>query len=175
MTTADFTTTILVDQSPAQAYDAINNVRGWWSEEVQGSTDQLNEAFDYHFEDIHRCRIKVTELIPGRKVAWLVTENYFKPGIFGDTPHDGFANDATEWTGTEIVFDISEQDGKTLVRFTHRGLTPAYECYDACSSGWTHYIRESLHSLITTGQGQPNATGTPRTSEEEQFRTVEVR
>src|SRR4030095_5171401 len=113
MATSDFTTTILVDQTPEEAFNAINNVRGWWSEEIEGSTDKLNEVFNYHFEDVHRCKIKETELIPGKKVVWQVLENYFK-----------FTKDESEWTGTRIVFDISKQDNKTLIRMTHEGLVP---------------------------------------------------
>ncbi len=29
MATSDFTTTILVDQTPREVFDAITNVRGW--------------------------------------------------------------------------------------------------------------------------------------------------
>jgi hypothetical protein len=33
MTTSDFATAIMVDQTPEEVFNAINNVRGWWSEE----------------------------------------------------------------------------------------------------------------------------------------------
>ena len=102
MTTTDFTTTIQADQTPAAAFNAINNVRGWWSEEIEGSTDKLNDEFNYHFEDIHRCKIKITEFIPGKKVEWLVMDNYFKPGIFNEASTE-LHNDASEWTGTKII------------------------------------------------------------------------
>ena len=69
-----------------------------------------------------------------------------------------FTEDKTEWTGTDIAFDITEKDGKTEVRFTHVGLTPEFECFDNCSNAWGFYIKESLRELITSGQGQPNAT-----------------
>ena len=167
MTTAYFTTTILVDQTPKEAFNAINNVRGWWSEEIEGSTDKLNDEFKYHFEDIHRCQLKIIEVIPDKKVVWLVMDNYFKPGLFNS--NDGFTNDKSEWTGTKISFEIAEKDNKTQIRFTHLGLVPEYECFDVCSNGWTHYIRESLLSLITTGKGQPNSTGKPMTTDEEKF------
>src|SRR5882757_2490546 len=108
MNTADFTTAILVDQTQAAAFDAINNPRGWWSEEIEGSTDKLNDEFNYHYEDVHRCRIKIIELVPGKKVVWLVLDNYFK-----------FTKDKSEWTGTKIIFELSTQDGKTKVQFTH--------------------------------------------------------
>jgi len=145
MSEPSFTVTFLVDQTPQQAFDAITNPRGWWSEEIVGSTDKAGEEFLYHFEDRHRCRIRVTELVPGQKVSWFVVDNYFS-----------FIEDKTEWNGTTISFDISEQDGKTQVRFTHVGLTPEYECYDACSYAWGNYVTGSLRSLIATGEGQPN-------------------
>jgi hypothetical protein len=167
MTTLDFTTTLVVNQTPKEVFNAINNVRGWWSEEIEGSTDKLHDEFNYHFEDIHRCRLKIIELIPDKKVVWLVMDNYFKPGIFGS--NDGFTNDKREWTDTKISFEIAEKDHKTQIRFTHLGLVPEYECFEACSNGWTHYIRESLLSLITTGKGQPNSTGKPMTTDEEKF------
>lgn len=155
MTTSDFTTTILVDEMPEAAFNAINNVRGWWSEEVEGSTDKLNAAFNYHFEDIHRCKMKIIELVPGKKVVWEVMENYFN-----------FTKDKSEWTGTKIIFDISSQDNKTQIRFTHQGLVPEYECFEVCRDAWSTYIKISLRNLISTGKGEPNATGKPQTEDE---------
>ena len=74
MKTQDFTTTILVDQTPQQVFDAINNVRGRWSEEIEGDTHKLNDEFTYHYQDVHICRMKLTEVVPIKKVAWLVLE-----------------------------------------------------------------------------------------------------
>jgi hypothetical protein len=142
---ADFTTTLLVNQTPKEAFDAINNVRGWWSEEIEGSTDKLNDEFMYHFEDVHKCQLKVIEFIPNQRVVWLVKNNYFN-----------FTKDKSEWTGTKIVFEISIKGQKTQVRFTHQGLVPAYECYNICSNAWNQYIQQSLFNLITTGKGKPN-------------------
>lgn len=36
-----FTTTFAVDRTPTETFDAITDVRGWWSEEIDGRTDQL--------------------------------------------------------------------------------------------------------------------------------------
>jgi len=141
----NFTTCFMVDRTPDAVFAAINNVRGWWSQDVSGPTDKAGEAFDYRYRDLHRCRIRVVELVPGRKVAWHVERNHFS-----------FTRDDSEWTGTDIVFDIAERDGKSEVRFTHVGLVPDYECYDVCSDGWATYIEGSLRSLIVSGEGQPN-------------------
>src|SRR4051794_18093878 len=106
MTTQDFTTTLVLDQTPKQAFDAIINPRGWWSEEIEGNTEMLNDVFDYHFEDIHTCKVKLIEVVPNKKVVWLVMENNFK-----------FTTDKSEWVGTTISFEISEKDGKTQLVF----------------------------------------------------------
>jgi hypothetical protein len=156
MSDQSFTTTFSVGQTPKEAFDAISNVRGWWSEEIDGGTAKLGDEFTYHYEDLHRCKIRVTEAIPGQKVSWLVVDNYFD-----------FTEDKTEWTGTRISFEISENDGKTEVHFTHRGLVPEYECFDVCSNSWGSYINGSLRNLITTGEGQPNGRGRPRVPAEE--------
>lgn len=158
MSAADFTTTIKVDQSPQEVFDAITNVRGWWSEEIEGDTIKLNDEFEYHYEDIHRCKVKLIEVIPNQKIVWLVEQNYFK-----------FTKDKTEWTGTNPTFEISEKDGKTELRFTHVGLVPEYECFEICVGGWTNYIENSLFKLITTGKGAPNATGKPQTENEKKL------
>ena len=146
MTIPDFTTTLLVDQSPPAAFNAINNVRGWWSDNIEGGTEKLNDEFIYHYKDIHYCKIKIIELVPDQKVVWLVLNNYFK-----------FTEDKSEWNGTKIVFDISQKGDQTAISFTHEGLVPQYECYEICRDAWTNYIQNSLGSLITTGKGQPNA------------------
>lgn len=158
MSTSDFTATILVDQTPKEAFNAINNVRGWWSEEIEGGTGKLNDEFQYHFEDVHRCKMKIIEFIPNEKVVWLVLDNYFK-----------FTKDKSEWTGTKISFEIAKKGNQTQVRFTHLGLVPEYECFDVCKNAWTHYIQESLFGLITTGKGQPNGAGKPRTADEKKL------
>lgn len=155
MQNQDFTTTILVSKTPKEVFSAVNNPRAWWSEEIKGNTDRINEDFHYHFEDIHACKIKVLELVPGRKVVWHILENDFN-----------FTADKTEWVDTRVVFDITTEGDKTKLVFTHIGLTPDYECYDACYQGWTHYIQTSLKNYINTGEGNPNKTGAPQTETE---------
>jgi hypothetical protein len=155
MNTPDFNTTILVDQSPAEAFRAITNVRGWWSEEIEGGTSKQGDEFYYHFKDVHNCTMKLTEVIADKKVVWHVLDNYFQ-----------FTEDKSEWKDTKIIFDISGQDNKTQVKVTHLGLVPEYECYDICSNSWTQYIQQSLFSLITTGKGQPNRSDNPQTADE---------
>src|SRR5262249_19450852 len=140
-----FAAAFSVDQTPEEVFDAINNVRGWWSENIEGGTDKIGDEFNYRYQRIHRCRIKVTELVRGERVAWRVVANYFD-----------FTHDQAEWPDTEIHFDIAARDGKTEIHFSHVGLDPQYECYDVCASSWGFYLYTSLRALIRTGQGLPN-------------------
>ncbi|MGE5180716.1 MAG: SRPBCC family protein [Acidobacteriota bacterium] len=140
-----FTTTIKVPQSPAHVFRAINDVRAWWTGNIDGRTDAPGEEFTYRYAKVHRTTQKITEWVPDARVVWHVTDSFI------DFP------DASEWTGTDIVFEIARQGDETEVRFTHQGLVPDCDCYEACRKGWTFYIEGSLRKLITTGTGDPNA------------------
>lgn len=152
MNNKDFTTSFSVAASSIDVYNAINNVKGWWSENIDGKTDTVNEAFAYHYKDVHQAKFQVTELVPGKKIKWHVTDNYFS-----------FTQDQHEWKDTDIVFEISEKDGLSQLTFTHLGLVPEYECFQVCHDAWTHYIHNSLKDLILSGKGSP----TPKEMEEE--------
>jgi hypothetical protein len=145
MSDQSFTTAFTVDQTPEEVFDAVNNVRGWWSGEIDGSTDKLDAEFTYRYKDIHRTTQKITEFVPGKKVVWHILDAQLN-----------FVKDKTEWNGTDVVFEITRIGDKTELQFTHVGLVPAFECYGGCSGAWGSYINNSLRNLITTGSGQPN-------------------
>lgn len=141
----DFTTTITVNATPQQAYDAINDVPGWWGR-ITGTTGSVGDEFVYVVPGLHYSGMRVTELEPERRIAWLVTGSYLD-----------FVEDKQEWNGSTVRFDIRELDDGTEIAFTHEGLRPEGECYDACSNAWSTYVRLSLKEFIETGTGRPNA------------------
>jgi hypothetical protein len=145
MNNKNYTTAFTEDKSPAEVFAAVTNVRGWWSGEIDGRTDEVGTEFTYRYQDLHRSTQKITELVPGKKVAWHVLDADIN-----------FVKDKKEWNGTDIVFQIAKKGDKTELRFTHFGLAPSIECYGKCSGAWGYYINESLRSLITTGKGNPN-------------------
>jgi len=141
MNKQDFTTTIVVEQTPEQVFNAINDPQNWWSGEITGSAGKLNDEFTYSYKEFHLSKQRIVEMIPGRKVVWLVTESQIY-----------FVEDKNEWTGTKIIFEISEQGNKTQLRFTHEGLNTEIECFDSCSNAWSQLVQQGLYSLITTGK-----------------------
>ena len=146
-----YTTSFTVDQSPEEVFNAITNVRGWWSGDISGRTDTLGAEFTYRYQNLHRSTQKITEMVPGQKVVWHIVDADI-----------AFVKDRKEWNGTDVVFEIAKKrgkkHGKTEVRFSHVGLTPRIECYGKCAGAWGFYINDSLRSLITTGKGEPNET-----------------
>jgi Activator of Hsp90 ATPase homolog 1-like protein len=143
-----YRTTFLVEATPQETFAAVNDVRGWWSEDLDGRTDTVGAEFAFRGNhqgvNVHRARIKVTDLVPGERVAWQVLDNHFT-----------FTEDQSEWTGTRIVFELVPVDAGTEVRFSHLGLLPAHECYDVCSNAWAGFLHDSLPHLAETGRGEP--------------------
>ena len=146
MNKQDFATSFTVDQSAEEVFNAINNVRGWWSGEIDGDSDKLNAEFTYRYKNFHKSTQRVTELVPGRKVVWHVSDAELT-----------FFKDKTEWIGTDMVFEIARKGGKTELTFTHVGLVPTFQCYGDCSGAWGELVGTNLRNLITTGQNQPDA------------------
>ena len=145
---SNFTAEFLVDQSPAEVFNAITNVPSWWTEDFIGHSLNKNDEFETRFfGDVHYSRQLVIEVVPLQKIVWLVTECQLN-----------FLKNKREWEGTKIIFEIGTEGDTTRIHFIHMGLVPGIECYKDCSNGWNYYL-QSLLNLITTGKGQPTKIG----------------
>src|SRR6187455_2209439 len=139
----DHTIAITVNATTEDVFKSINNVTKWWTENLEGNSEKPGDEFTVRFGDVHVSTQKLVEVIPDKKVVWLVTDSQLN-----------FIKDKQEWTGTKISFEIVEKDNKITIRFTH-GLVPEIECFNACSNAWGDYINNSLSNLVNTGKGQP--------------------
>ncbi|MGH8828631.1 MAG: SDR family NAD(P)-dependent oxidoreductase, partial [Jiangellaceae bacterium] len=129
----DYTITFVVSKPPDEVFAAVNDPRGWWDGEVTGTTDQLGTEFTYRHGNQHTSVQRVVELVPGERVVWEIVSSKL-----------GFVDVPEPWTGTRISFDLEPDGDGTRVTLVHHGLTPALECYDACSAGWEHAAGRSL-------------------------------
>ena len=144
MSDGSYTTTFTVERPPHAVFTAINDVRGWWEETIAGRTHEVGDEFIHWVPGVHYARIRVAELLPGKRVVWEVLDNWMS-----------FIDDQREWKGTTIRFDLRPVDGGTELRFEHVGLVPSYECFEVCRDAWGVYVNDSLRNLIETGLGQP--------------------
>jgi hypothetical protein len=145
MNTNNYSRTFVVQRTPQQVYDAVNNVRGWWTENTEGPTANKGDAFTVQFENIHRTTQLITEAVRGKLIVWHVTE-----------AHLPWLKDAEEWKGTDIRFEIAQEAEGTRLTFTHVGLVPEVECFEQCEKGWDYFVLTSLFKLLTEGVGQPD-------------------
>ncbi|HEY4196034.1 MAG TPA: SRPBCC domain-containing protein [Mucilaginibacter sp.] len=141
----DFNSSIAAKISPDEAIKRIGRVPEWWGVTVSGNSEKRNDQFIVKMGGDSFFNITVTELIPGKRVVWLVTDCYMP-----------WYTDKKEWLNTRLIFDVTENEGLTELTFTHEGLTPEIECFKDCKPGWTHWINTSLFSFFTTGKGDFN-------------------
>jgi hypothetical protein len=139
----DYTVSIMVNATAVEVFKSINNVSKWWSEDMEGSSQKLNDEFTVHFGETS-ITVKLVELIPYKKIGWYVTDCY-----------KHFLKDKKEWKDTTMTWEISAAGNATQINFTHTGLVPGLECYGACEKAWDFYIKESLFKLLTKGKGTP--------------------
>jgi len=138
----DFNSSISAKISADEAIKKISNVPGWWGVTFTGSTEKQGDTFTVKMTGDSFFDFTVTELVPGKRIVWLVTDCNMP-----------WYSDKKEWTNTSLIFDLKENNGVTELTFTHKGLTPKVECYKDCEQGWTHWIQTSLFSYLTTGKG----------------------
>ena len=143
MANKSFHTTIKVNTSAEEAVKKINEVSKWWAKKVKGKSEKLNDKFTVDFGTTW-VGFQITELLPGKKVVWKVKDCNLE-----------WIKNKKEWNGTEVVFEICEDNNAIQIDFTHSGLIPSFECYEDCKAGWTEHVTESLLMFMNEGKGMP--------------------
>lgn len=146
MNDTSYTHTQTFAQAPEAVFDAIVDTRGWWSGTIDGDASRVGSEFRYRYSNMHDSTQRVTELVRGEKIVWRVLD-----------AHLSFADNPREWAGTEIVFELAPEGTGTRLTFTHVGLRPSCDCYDACSGGWDILLSRNLRARAATGRAQPDA------------------
>lgn len=133
-----------IKSSPAPVYKALSTIKGlahWWTEEVDGN-EQVGGRIEFTFRsetgDVKgKMVMEVQQLNPEKNVQWRCI--------------DGPA----EWIGTDITFQLSQQDDQTIIIFGHRNWREAVEFTAHCSMKWAVFLL-SLREYVETGKGRPS-------------------
>lgn len=135
---ADIKHKLVIKTAPEKVYEAIitqEGLAGWWCKQTTAKP-QVGFVNTFTFGN-YRKEIEVTKLILSKKVEWKCIVAI------------------EEWIGTEIVFDIEEKDGSTILRFTHAGWRAITDTYAVCTYDRAMFLK-SLKSLCETGTGTPS-------------------
>ena len=109
----------------------------------QGDAGEVGGVIHFRFAaPERRLRHAVRDLRPGERVRWEVV----------DGPE--------EWIGTEVVFDLSQEDDFTIVMFKHDGWREPVEFMNHCSTKWATFLM-SLKQLVETGYGSAGSARRP--------------
>ena len=133
-----------IKSPPAQVYKALSTIEGlahWWTEEVEGD-EKIGGKIEFIFrsetgEIKGKMVMEVQELNPQKVVRWRCV--------------DGPA----EWIGTDITFELSQQDDQIIIIFGHRNWREAVEFTAHCSMKWAVFLL-SLREYVETGKGKPS-------------------
>lgn len=121
----DFTASFSVPATREEVYRAITKPNSWWDQKVEGEAGV--KGGEFHAEE---GDFSVREADDGKRVVWNVE------------PTEG------EWDDTSLIFDIEEDEGKTKVNFTHRGIRPHDRGYEEIAKTWKDRIAKGLQPLI---------------------------
>jgi uncharacterized protein YndB with AHSA1/START domain len=126
------------DTSPEEVYQALSTIEGlssWWTTDTHGDTD-IGGTIVFRFGGDDGFDMLVRELVPAKRVAWEVVAG------------------PEEWIGTEVTFDIHQDDEWTIVLFEHHGWREQVEFMNHCSTKWATFLL-SLVELVQSGSGRP--------------------
>ncbi len=137
---------ISVNASTEKVYTSITQeIPFWWTEMFEGVSNKTGESFTVRFGPGVFKTMRIEELIPNERIAWLVTDTLI------DIPE---LNNKKEWMNTSIIWKLKTENANTKIQVTHIGLNPDIECYGICSTGWQQFCN-SLKSHVENGNGTP--------------------
>jgi uncharacterized protein YndB with AHSA1/START domain len=112
---------IPIDATPDKVYAALateNGLKGWWTADTRAD-EKVGGKAEFGFENHGMVfRMNIEELAPGKRVVW---------SCHGDHP---------EWDGTRLTWNISEENGATVLRFTHGDWKSMSDFCCSCNSTW---------------------------------------
>ena len=144
MTNKDYACTLITPAPASEAFGKIARVSEWWGADFRGRAEVLGDRFTVRFGETF-VDFKIVEAEPDERIVWEVTDC-----------HLHWLKDKKEWTGTTVAWDLTSDEGKTIVTMTHHGLVPGTECFESCKPGWDGYLKNSLTTFFATGVGLPD-------------------
>lgn len=122
----------------AATYAALTSIPGlasWWTTNTTGDAG-VGGVMQFRF-GAGGFDMKVLELVPDKRVLWTVIDG------------------PPEWIGTNVEFELRQEDEFTIVMFRHLGWKEPVEFMHHCTTKWAIFLM-SLKSFVETGTGTPD-------------------
>ncbi len=110
-----------IDAPPEKVFEAITTqtgLRGWWTADSMAEPRVGSVAVFGFYNRRLLFRMRIEKLTPGKKVVWT---------CLGE-------ND--EWKGTRLIWQISQKEGTTVLRFVHGDWRSTSGYFAYCNSTW---------------------------------------
>lgn len=129
-----------INSNAKEVYRALTTEEGLsevWTKELKVEA-KIGAVNVFHFGPNDTAELKVIELEPEKRVVWECVE----------------ATADTEWIGTTITFELTENNGTTIVDFGHHGWKEVTFCYKFCNYNWAMFLL-SLKQFCESKKGTP--------------------
>ena len=126
-----------------RVYDALATKEGlssWWTRDVEGTQDQGGTLRFFFGGAEPGAVMEVVDLTPPQRVEWRCVQG------------------PDEWVGTGVTFELKpaeDQDGETVVLFTHADWREPVEFMHHCSTKWAYFLL-GLKAGLEGGEATPH-------------------
>ena len=154
MSKANYRKSIDVTSNASTAFEAVTRgIEQWWTQPDRPMR-QISDRAKFTFPPGKSYwTFELTKAVKPSQVEWRCVDALHI--------HEGQLEAIqTEWLGTTVVWDISEESSGTRITIEHVGLTPQLLCYDICEAGWDMFFLHSLKQYLDTGRGKPHKGAT---------------
>lgn len=133
-----------IKADPQKVYEAFATtagIAGWWTKDTSGQSEIGKKIVTrFHTPEGHEMgsmTIEIGHLEPQKKVHWK------------------FIDGPPEWIGTEVEFNLHQQENYTIVLFRHLNWAEEVEFKAHCSMKWAIFLL-SAKQFVETGAGNPS-------------------
>jgi len=127
-----------INSPSARVFAALTQAEGLaeiWTKTLSVDA-KLGAVNEFRFGDEAPTLMKITELENAKRIMWYCVDS------------------EPEWVGTDVSFDLTEENGKTSVTLKHMNWRAVTEYFRSCNYNWAMFLY-SLKTYCEAGEGLP--------------------
>jgi len=136
---------VLIDAPLASVYQAIATAEGistWWDKQTPRQTPDGLVLEHSPGAEHGVVKLRVVELVPDERIEWECISTHPE------------TSPASEWTGTQFLFDLSARGDETAVDFRQIGYNERSPFYSTNREAWRSVL-DNLKRVVEEQQFKP--------------------